>query len=99
MAAQWPSDELAPAPGREQILAPPLERGMIGSERVAVVASPALVYSACAQSKDAAVDSAAAADAAATVTALAEAPDQSFTRGDVVINYRVIGAGASQMRS
>lgn len=63
---------------------------MIGSERVVVVMTLALAWLGCAQSKDGAVDSA----ATATITALAEAPDQSFSRGDVAINYRVIGAGA-----
>jgi pimeloyl-ACP methyl ester carboxylesterase len=66
---------------------------MIGSERALVVAALALACPACAQPKDAAVDSAASASAAAPVTALAEAPDQSFSRGGVAINYRVIGAG------
>ena len=66
---------------------------MIDSERVVVVAALALACWGCTQSKDAAVNSSASTSAAATVTALAEAPDQSFSRGDVAINYRVIGAG------
>lgn len=66
---------------------------MIGSKLVVVVAALALACLACTQSKDGVVDSAATAPADATVTTLAEAADQSFSRGDVAINYRVIGAG------
>ncbi len=62
---------------------------MICSERVVVVAALSLACAACAQSRDDTVDSV----ATATVTVLAEASDQSFTRGDVALNYRVIGAG------
>jgi len=62
---------------------------MIGSERVVVVAALVLACAACAQPKDDTIDSV----ATATVAVLAEAPDQSFTRGDVALNYRVIGAG------
>lgn len=54
-----------------------------------VFAAVALACSACSPSKDAAVDS----STSAPVTALAEAADQTFSRGGVTINYRVIGAG------
>jgi pimeloyl-ACP methyl ester carboxylesterase len=66
---------------------------MIGFERVVVVSALSLACSACVRSKDGAADSAAGAPAVAMVAALADAPDQSFSRGDVAINYRVIGAG------
>ncbi len=62
----------------------------------AVASSTTLVlaFAACANSKADAVDTVTATSAASpTVTALASAPDQSFLRGDVPINYRVIGAG------
>ena len=58
-----------------------------------------IAISACGDSRSAASDSAAAdsaaaaAAAAAPATPLASAPDRTVTRGDVTINYRVIGSG------
>jgi pimeloyl-ACP methyl ester carboxylesterase len=53
-----------------------------------------LTFVACAEPKPAVVDTTNAASARpAVLTALASAPDRSFMRGDVPINYRTIGSG------
>lgn len=66
---------------------------MSSSGRLVAVAALTLGCSGCGQPKDGALDAAGRTPAAATVLALTDAPDRSFSRGDVAINYRTIGAG------
>jgi pimeloyl-ACP methyl ester carboxylesterase len=67
---------------------------MLMWHRSSALTAIAVFCAACAPPKDAATaDSLAAASPAPAATSLASAPDRTLTRGDVTINYRVLGAG------